>query len=75
MITGWLKTADNKWYFFENQKTINEGKLVYGWRKVENNWYYFLDDGSMLVSAMTPDGEYVDADGVWIAPVVYATQQ
>ena len=75
MITGWLKTADNKWYFFENQKTINEGKMVYGWRKVENNWYYFLDDGSMLVSAMTPDGEYVDADGVWIAPVVYATQQ
>ena len=75
MITGWLKTADNKWYFFENQKTINEGKMVYGWRKVGNNWYYFLDDGSMLVNAMTPDGEYVGADGAWIAPVVYATQQ
>lgn len=70
MITGWVKTADDKWYFFENLKTINEGKMALGWTKIENIWYYFIEDGSMLRDAMTPDGHFVGNDGAWIAPVI-----
>ena len=28
-------------------------------------WYYMGDDGYMLTDTITPDGYYVDADGVW----------
>ena len=74
MITGWLNTADNKWYFFENMKNIDEGSMVIGWRKIKDTWYYFVADGSMLTNSITPDGYYVGADGAWIAPVLNATQ-
>ena len=63
MVTGWVKTVDNKTYFFENEKNANEGKMVKGWKKIENDWYYFKDDGSMLVNGITPDGYPVGADG------------
>ncbi|MBO6119942.1 MAG: hypothetical protein J6P02_05700, partial [Lachnospiraceae bacterium] len=66
MVTGWVKTIDNKWYFFENAKGLNEGKMVTGWKKIGNDWYYFKEDGTMLTSAVTPDGSIVDADGRWI---------
>ena len=66
MVTGWVKTIDNKWYFFENAKGLNEGKMVTGWKKIGNDWYYFKEDGAMLISAVTPDGCIVDADGRWI---------
>ena len=48
MVTGWVKTADNKWYFFENAKTNDEGKMVTGWKEVGKDWYYFVNDGSMV---------------------------
>ena len=63
MITGWVKTADSKTYFFENAKTADEGKMVTGWKQIQDSWYYFNIDGSMLVSAVTPDGYAVGADG------------
>ncbi|MBR1453726.1 MAG: hypothetical protein IJ593_03680, partial [Lachnospiraceae bacterium] len=69
MVTGWIKTLDNKWYFFENLKTMNEGKMVVGWKKIENIWYYFMPDGSMLTNAITPDGFRVGADGGFISNV------
>ena len=73
MITGWIKTADEKWYFFENLKTIDEGKMALGWKKIENVWYYFIEDGSMLRNTMTPDGYLVGNDGAWVAPVITTT--
>ena len=63
MVTGWVKTVENKWYFFENAKTIDEGKMIVGWKKIQNDWYYFIEDGSMLVSTTTPDGYTVGSDG------------
>ena len=66
MVTGWVKTLDGKWYFFENEKNINEGSMVKGWKQVSGAWYYFYDDGSMLINGMTPDGYLVDVDGKFI---------
>jgi hypothetical protein len=36
------------------------------WQKEERGFYYQNDDGSRLVSAMTPDGYYVDDRGIWL---------
>ena len=63
MLTGWIKTLDNKTYFFENEKTANEGKMTIGWKLIQNDWYYFDIDGSMLMNSYTPDGYYVGVDG------------
>ena len=75
MVTGWVNTMDNKWFFFENMKNINEGKMALGWKKIDNVWYYFTADGSMLTNSITPDGEQVGADGAWMAKTIYAVTQ
>ena len=66
MVTGWVKTADSKWYFFENAKNANEGSMITGWKEVQGSWYYFTPDGSMMVSGITPDGFMIGADGKWV---------
>ena len=63
MVTGWVKTIDNKTYFFENEKNANEGKMVIGWKKIQNDWYYFQQDGNMFAGGVTPDGYLVGSDG------------
>ncbi len=66
MVTGWIKTADNKWYFMENAKNANEGQMVFGWKEINNKLYYFTADGSLLTNAVTPDGYKVDENGALI---------
>ena len=66
MVTGWIKTIDNKWYYMESMKNASEGQLATGWRQVDNKWYYFIADGTMLANATTPDGFVVGADGAWV---------
>lgn len=63
MLTGWLNTADDKWYFFDDTKTANEGKMSLGWKNIQNDWYYFTSNGSMMANGVTPDGYKVGADG------------
>ena len=65
MVTGWMQTQDGKWYFFDDTKGSNEGKMSLGWTKVANSWYYFTENGSMLTNGTTPDGFKVNADGTW----------
>ena len=65
MVTGWMQTQDGKWYFFDDTKGANEGKMSLGWTKVANSWYYFTSNGSMLTNGTTPDGFKVNADGTW----------
>ncbi len=66
MWNGFIKTVDGKYYFFDNSKTIIEGQMALGWKQILNDWYYFTSDGSMLVSAFTPDGYLVGADGKYL---------
>ena len=64
MVDGWVKTSDGNKYFFNNEKTIDEGKLCIGWKYIGGYWYFFNgEDGSMLTNAVTPDGYIVGADG------------
>lgn len=63
---GWL-TIDNKWYCFDAS-----GYMRTGWIQGSNGAWYYCDTregsnyGAMLTDTRTPDGFYVDADGVWI---------
>ena len=45
-----------------------------GWRQIKNYWYYFTPNnnlgrplGSLYVNTYTPDGYYVNGDGIWIS--------
>lgn len=66
MVTGWIKTADNNWYFFESAKTADEGKMALGWKNISGSWYYFNADGSMMKNGITPDGYNIGDDGRWV---------
>ena len=67
MVTGWVNTADNRWYFFNNEKTLDEGKLCIGWKQIDGAWYFFSsNDGSMMTNTTTSDGYKVGADGRWV---------
>lgn len=65
MVTGWMQTSDNKWYFFDDTVGANEGKMALGWKEVGGSWYYFTENGSMLTNGTTPDGYKINADGTW----------
>ena len=66
MVTGWMKTADGKWYYFNEEGGANEGVMSIGWTKIGKSWYYFTQNGSMQESGTTPDGESLGADGKWL---------
>lgn len=36
-----------------------------GWIQETDGFYYYLPDGSRLISSLTPDGYYVDSNGLW----------
>lgn len=51
----------NIWYFFDEN-----GYMKTGWISWNNIWYYCDSSGAMLSNATTPDGFYVNADGVYV---------
>ena len=61
-LQGWLE-KDGKWYYFKNDCCMAKN----GWIQAKSGlWYYMQEDGSMLTDAYTPDGYYVDENGVWV---------
>ncbi len=61
MQTGWIY-IDDGWYFLNP----NDGgsAATGGWVQSNSDWYYLGADGKMLIDTTTPDGYYVDSDGV-----------
>lgn len=59
--TGWIKIADDWKYIDSNgEYTVND------WRQsADGGWYYLGYNGNMLKNQTTPDGYYVDAEGLW----------
>ncbi|MGN0592476.1 MAG: hypothetical protein ACI4JQ_04470, partial [Ruminococcus sp.] len=59
MQTGWVQDGEN-WFYFND-----DGTMKTGWVKDGENWYYLNDDGTLLRNAYTPEGYYVDKNGIW----------
>lgn len=51
-----------QWYFFRSNGAMAKS----AWTLWKGKWYYSGADGAMLTDTMTPDGYYVDENGVWI---------
>lgn len=61
MKTGWLE-LDGVWYYLSG-----DGSMKTGWVEYQGKWYYLdPETGEMLTDTVTPDGYYVNADGVWV---------
>lgn len=57
---GWLQ-INNLWYCFDSV-----GYMRTGWIQAGNAWYYCdTNSGAMVTNTRTPDGYYVNANGVW----------
>ena len=60
--TGWISsTGDGNTYYFDETDCF----MVTGWREIGGDWYYFdMENGRMLKDTVTPDGYYVDGNGI-----------
>ena len=64
--TGWLRDEDyGGWFYMDLERGMQTG-----WVLLDGAWYYFnpISDGKrgiMYAGQRTPDGYYVDKDGVW----------
>ena len=64
--TGWLREEDYGGWFYMDL----EHGMQTGWVLLDGAWYYFnpISDGKrgiMYAGQRTPDGYYVDKNGVW----------
>lgn len=59
---GWEESGEN-WKY-----RMTDGSYVTNaWKQTaDGKWYYFDESSLMMKDAVTPDGHYVDADGVWV---------
>ena len=59
-IARW-EQINGKWYYFDQVGFAIQNT----WIKWKEKWYYCGPECDMYVSRKTPDGYYVDKDGVW----------
>lgn len=62
MVNGWYQ-IDGKWYYFQSWGGTAKSQWIYG---LDEKWYYVGSDGVMLTNTQTPDGYWVDKNGVWV---------
>ncbi|MDO5829038.1 MAG: hypothetical protein Q4Q25_02690, partial [Methanocorpusculum sp.] len=73
MLTGW-QFVNGFWYYLNPVVGNYEGAMLTGWQLIEGRWYYFetregiagRPQGSLYTNCYTPDGYYVNANGVWV---------
>lgn len=61
VTSGW-KEDESGWWYDNGDGTYP----VNQWKEIEGKQYYFGEDGYMYQSQYTPDGYWVDENGVWI---------
>lgn len=72
LLSGWFTDADGSVYYLHDIHDGNFGAMYTGWCKIQDKWYYFSEntsdgrkEGALVKNARTPDGYYVDENGVW----------
>lgn len=51
------------------------GWMVTGWHMFDDNWRWFGDSGAMARDCWTPDGCYVDENGIWVEGMHKETEE
>lgn len=59
-VHSWMKIG-SLWYYFDNAGY----RVDNAWVKWQNGWYYLGGDGAMYTDRRTPDGYYVNSQGLW----------
>ena len=62
LLQGWQKDERGWWYVQVDGSYPSDS-----WQNLDNKWYYFDANGAMWYNATTPDGYYVNNDGVYVA--------
>lgn len=81
VVDGWYEDSNGWWYLRpDGTYPVNqwetvlgvrchfnaEGYLDTGWFNADGFWYFAKDSGELLKNGKTPDGYFVNEDGVWI---------
>lgn len=66
MQTGWMYDDSYKSWFYLDRET---GAMYTGWKQIDGKWYFFEPEpngkkGELYTGRITPDGHYVDDNGV-----------
>ena len=54
--------SNNTWKYKQKDGTY----VTDAWKQDNGNWYYFGENSIMVTNQETPDGYYVNAEGVWV---------
>ncbi len=60
-VVGW-ESVDDRWKYKQEDGTY----VTNAWVQDNGNWYYFNEDSLMVTEQETPDGYYVNSDGIWV---------
>ena len=63
MATGWRQFVGGIWYYFQADGSLAKNAWV---QNSSGQWFYVGSNGEMLRNTTTPDGYYVNADGVMV---------
>ena len=67
LVTGFVNDTYGNSYYMNPNQGANFGKLERGWVEVnKNQWCYFQIDGRLLKNSITPDGYYVNENGLLV---------
>lgn len=58
--TGW-ESAGSEWKYKQDDGTY----VTSSWKEENDKWYYFDENSLMVTNKETPDGYYVNSEGVW----------
>lgn len=61
MAVGWRKFNNGAWYYFHSSGAMAKNC----WVKTNDQYFYLGSNGVMLTNTETPDGYWVDENGVW----------
>lgn len=56
------ESIDNSWKYKQEDGTY----VTNAWKQIDGNWYYFDGNSLMVTNQQTPDGYYVNSDGIWM---------
>ncbi len=76
LAKGFVDYADGNRYYFEQNDLVNIGKMVRNqWKEIgSGKWYYFDANGVMKRNTTTPDGYYVNEEGMYVSNIIVNTK-